>query len=856
VTIRVVQGHAPDVLAQMEAESAHLCVTSPPYLWLRSYGTPPQIWPNPDGTPLCPDGAHEWEDIGKSATRLRNGIGSSLDLGGNKGLPHLLNPRMGALCDRCGCWRGELGSEPTVDRYVAGLVSVFEAVRRVLRRDGLCWVNLSGSYFNNPGGQNGGANNTLDYGAGRVSPKVMEANRQAGRQDRIGAAGKESWLKPLDWVDTPGLFAHAMQRAGWYWRADIALVKCLSGGTRLYAQTTNAEGPMMLKDLVRLDPLKVKLWNGERWTQVLAWTKHAPAVTKDERHAASRKRINARRSGEEAAPSDYLEVVFRNGECIGCTPEHRWPTQRGLVPASALQVGDVVPSVRLPGPAITRQPKALDDEDIGWFVGFYLAEGWRDHKALHFACHQRETAAYDRIKRIAADFHGSATWRTTTKNGATINVSGRFLHAIIDTYLRSEGAKRKQLASACWQRSDVFLRALMQGYLEGDGHWRKSECFWSLGFTRNDELAADLRTLAARLGMRLTIKAVIVKSMGREFPVYRGWLRYEPSTSVYARAAGEVVAIRASRARTFWDVTVEDDPHTFALASGLLTHNSNPLPESVQGTRWERCRVKVAGQKVSPPGTYKGDAYQGAHGRAQGAVGYDPARGGTYFDSQAQWADCPGCSRCAPNDGLILRRGNGRPTRAWERFLVFARAPSYFYDTHAVREPMAASSLGRLSQDVAAQEGSWRANGGAKMNGSMKAVGNPASGRNHRDWMFWPTAEAQLKEAHYASYPPGLVEFAVKAATSAAGVCPSCLAPHARVIAQTETIGWRPTCTCSPILPPVPATVLDPFVGSGTSLMVADRLGRNGVGIDLAQRRIVNDAPLFVQLEVVDQWAK
>jgi hypothetical protein len=45
--------------------------------------------------------------------------------------------------------------------------------------------------------------------------------------------------------------------------------------------------------------------------------------------------------------------------------------------------------------------------------------------------------------------------------------------------------------------------------------------------------------------------------------------------------------------------------------------------------------------------------------------------------------------------------------------------------------------------------------------------------------------------------------------------------------------------------------------------MVADRLGRNGVGIDLqpeylsiAQRRIVNDAPLFVQLEVVDQWAK
>ena len=51
-------------------------------------------------------------------------------------------------------------------------------------------------------------------------------------------------------------------------------------------------------------------------------------------------------------------------------------------------------------------------------------------------------------------------------------------------------------------------------------------------------------------------------------------------------------------------------------------------------------------------------------------------------------------------------------------------------------------------------------------------------------------------------------------------------------------------------------TVLDPFAGAGTTLLVADRLGRNAVGCELsaehaatAKRRIVDDAPLLVAAE-------
>jgi hypothetical protein len=122
---------------------------------------------------------------------------------------------------------------------------------------------------------------------------------------------------------------------------------------------------------------------------------------------------------------------------------------------------------------------------------------------------------------------------------------------------------------------------------DGDGHDDEENGRWRLGFCRNYSLERDLRTLAARLGATLTLKPGIATYQGGDAPIFRGEWRWARSGHRNEKDRGEIVEIRASRARGFWDIAVEDEPHLFALASGVLTHNCkpNPMPESVR----DRC---------------------------------------------------------------------------------------------------------------------------------------------------------------------------------------------------------------------------------------------------------------------------
>lgn len=344
-----------------------------------------------------------------------------------------------------------------------------------------------------------------------------------------------------------------MQDLGFWILNDILWIKCLANTTFVHVKTERGERPMSVKDLVRLSPESVRLWDGKKWVKALGWQK-------------------------QVIPDSCSEIVLRSGERIRCTPNHQWPTQRGLVTASELKVGDIIKTCQLPEPDDALASEYLDDEMIGWFIGLYLAEGSRSEDTIMISSHRKERERVERLNSIADSYHGTCAVHLTSENGCTINLNGKILNAIIDTYIAGNTAKHKHLSKKCWQRSNAFLSALLDGYLHGDAHYDIDNNRWRLGFTQNLDLEADIRTLCARVGVSVRMRPYNLKQHERIYPTIRGEVRFERTNHVNNKNDSEIVAIGKSWTKEFWDIAVESKSHLFALASGVLTHNSNPMP--------------------------------------------------------------------------------------------------------------------------------------------------------------------------------------------------------------------------------------------------------------------------------------
>lgn len=152
-----------------------------------------------------------------------------------------------------------------------------------------------------------------------------------------------------------------------------------------------------------------------------------------------------------------------------------------------------------------------------------------------------------------------------------------------------------------------------------------------------------------------------------------------------------------------------------------------------------------------------------------------------------------------------------RPTSAWEPIWMFTKSRTYFWDADAVRQAPVAAPQRRLTAHKYGR-------GPAEQNGATILRGvpmhdAPEAGANLRN--YWLLSPEPSSLEHYAGFPTELPRRCIKAAS-------------------------RPG-----------DTVLDPFLGSGTTALVADQLGRHAIGIELnpryvemARRRIESDAPM------------
>ena len=273
---------------------------------------------------------------------------------------------------------------------------------------------------------------------------------------------------------------------------------------------------------------------------------------------------------------------------------------------------------------------------------------------------------------------------------------------------------------------------------------------------------------------------------------------------------------------------------------------------------------------------------------------------GWYLRSEIVWAK--GLSFCPSYAGSVMPESvTDRPTRSHEQVFLLTKAERYYYDHEAVKEAGVYPAGTRAAKGSGTREGNRRGSPKQDGTGNRRTAGfneryfapdddgyaTYDGKRNLRT--VWAIGVEPFTEAHFATFPPDLVDPCLRAGTSAKGACAACGAPWKRIIdyeplpdevkaqfeaARTRTADdhgrddgfttrkpnyvrkrlgetWKPTCTCN-TLNVVACTVLDPFAGSGTTGVACEHLQLKFIGIDLgyhemSERRISAVAPLFAE---------
>ena len=220
---------------------------------------------------------------------------------------------------------------------------------------------------------------------------------------------------------------------------------------------------------------------------------------------------------------------------------------------------------------------------------------------------------------------------------------------------------------------------------------------------------------------------------------------------------------------------------------------------------------------------------------------------------------------------------------------MFTKQTHYFYDAQAIQEMAIWTRENNPDwqwQRAQTNEKKGMGNRNAKSGGFAKW--DSEQGRNARS--VWTINTEPYAGAHFACFPPALVERCIRAGTSEAGCCPACgtalvrqverikgdvtnyngssfehgkthdaRAPLATVGKDQRTAaviyhGFTPACHC-PTVTPVPCIVCDPFSGSSTTVLVARNLGRNAIGCDLSWDYLHKESRERLGLVALQEWA-
>ena len=750
----IICGDSLSVLKTLPAESVDCVITSPPYWGLRDYGTA------------------SWEGGDEKCDHLGD-IMATHKKGSNRKNENKPREIFKEICGKCGGKRidFQVGLEKTPEEYVAKMVDVFREVRRVLKKEGVMFLNLGDSYAGSGKGRNAdgtpGRTESLNKNnRGSMSGVILPSNAKRDDAYDISDKAQEDYQKSDCLCENLcDECLAALRRSPHTFRERVSkLPPLLSESIREHKESPS--------DHLPTSGFSARLVRTEVAIQETA-TSVRREVVLDDVLTESTRRVSFQQHPVETRPSNSSsafrdEANEKNPDGVESSDKRVCICGTVLTAHPLCRCKSGIFSSHKAYPYFTNTPlKSKDLVGIPWRVAFALqADGWylrqdiiwakpnpmpESVQGSHFYRHRVTIEKYEELQRV---------WKTKSSNqdGAS-NLSDLSLGKVSDSEItlhekseRDSNSKSERTTTRSKREKESILKI-------------------STGVIEQKEVYGD----SERDGER---------------PEESGELQGTTSEGGGNRNGTGL------------------DGHSGAPSLSLFLLQ----PEKFQNDSRPQNPIEQRREKLAREHSASLPQVQ-LHKERQNRV-----------DSEE--IDCPGCYMCENQNGFIFTLSAGRCTKSHEYVFLLSKSPKYFFDSDAIKEKAVWDLDGngtikraeRQKEGLKSNPDEWK-NGIRHKNLQEKGQtphtmhklrvvypnGKHADGqqspktisgfRNKRS--VWTVTTKGFAEAHFATFPEDLVAPMVLAGSPKGGI------------------------------------VLDCFSGSGTTALVSKKLGRQYLGIEL-----------------------
>jgi len=811
----IYEGNALGVLKQMPDECVDCIITSPPYWGLRDYGEESNaVW---GGNPEC---EHEWGE--EFRMKMSGGEKSAKTGNHKKGVGHFdVKTR---FCHKCGAWYGQLGLEPTVEMYIEHLLEITAELKRVLKKSGVLFWNQGDTY----GGSGCGKNDYRNNNKRSISIPSLYANKPNPQlKYRPKSLIMHNYRLAMRMVDEQE------------WILRNVIIWCLMEDTKLFVRRKNKYLHIPIKEIREGDfVFTIDRENKFKWVRVK----------------------NKFNNGKKPV----LKITTKSGKEVVCSEEHQFPVKSSyyygkylklkLKKAKNLSKKDFL-LINYKLPAVLPDGNE-DDYNRGFVIGFFIAEGsyikrkigiYKDNIFSKTA--QRRWGRLDKPKVVYDGVQFSCgkkdlergylrylnLFDITIKNykGEALSVYSRDneLLNLIRRYVRGEHCDKKHFSQKVWNTSIQFIKGVIDGFLAGDGYFDQESDRWRVRIKPNRQLKEDLELACRLVGYEFRYEGVRKTNYGTKVMSFIIRKKIKRNTFGFLYA-DQIEKIEKIGEKMVYDIEVEPI-YTSYCGRG----KSNKPTKEKRKAKWNNI----------------------------------------YFLANGVWTH-----NSKPNH--MPSSVKDRFTNSYEPVFMFVKNRKYWFDLDAVRVPHKTDAANKLSDK--SKDPYNNSYPGGHFSPGERPKGHPM-GKNPGD--VWSIPTQPFHDAHFAVFPEKLVEPMIKVGCPAE-VCKKCGKPRTRITKKIEipikdamknpaylrarpnkngryygkatkdyekakaedpsevkrrtlksmrmkkeTIGWT-DCGCGAGWEP--GVVLDPFMGSGTVAVVAEKLHRRWIGIEINPRYI------------------